>query len=309
MAPPSTTTQPAARKVKRQDLPVHIKEEIAERYWLHRTDDEKEWLCEEYNIVADPEATDDEGMAETRVSKLYNLMSRMKRSRKTMDQRYRSMTVAQRRESNLKRLERMRERVAMSELVISDHDDLYLKRHFGEFKPELISIARKLPESAVLYRSKQLGLRKTPVLWDAEDVKAWLGIGEKQLQQLASVLEIHELKPTITGDRRRRISTRSLVEFLSMEGTDDEARARWIDRGVDEFFWSEIVEHGTGESESCLWLDAGHSCANPDAGAACGTLCANNRYHNAGEDPVCMEIVKAHNKPIELVAISSSSAL
>jgi hypothetical protein len=250
----------------------HVKDQVRKRYPLCRTTADKETLAEELGIGS--------------VTKLYNLASRLRATGKEedTDQRPDYLTEAH-------GATRLLMREDPKTTTFSNEADRYLKSEFGRRTVEAISYHLRHSETAILYRARQLGLRKPVKYWNAKKVAAWLGLSERELRE-ELVNEGVDIYPL--GDRNGRlvlrvVSTSSLARWLS----NNINLLRVQEANADAFFLQEILESteelsdGKTTFESCKFLSHGHVCQNPFTENSFGLFCSNNERYQAGEDPRC----------------------
>jgi hypothetical protein len=123
--------------------------------------------------------------------------------------------------------------------------DRYIRSAWRKLFIEQIAFRLDLPEIAVAYRARQLGLRAVCHYWDAKKVVAWLGISGRELLELASPpAGKHGLELYPQRNRRGEFaimlaSATSLARVLAQDGL----WKRLVDeRNADKFFMREILE-------------------------------------------------------------------
>jgi hypothetical protein len=247
----------------------YVKDQVRKRYHLCRTTADKQALADELGIGSVP--------------KLYNLASRLRATGQERGAPEEAIGEAHYRD-------RLLEREDPENTRFTPDADSYLKAEFGRRTVEAIAFHLHHSETAVLYRARQLGLRKPVKHWRIDKVAPWFGMETEELRELGEEgLDIHPL-----GDRKGRVilevvSTTSLARWLERKANLKRIRAQ----GADEFFIREIAESvadlvgGKTEFELCKFLSHGHVCMNPFTDSSFGLFCTNSDRQRAGEDPRC----------------------
>lgn len=158
----------------------------------------------------------------------------------------------------------------------SSKEDAFIEEHFGKSFIEEIGFFLNRSETAVLYRSRKLGLRNIPKYWSAAKVAPWLGIGLKDLLLLVR----HGLEIFPCTDREGEvkivlISTVSLARVL-LRGRLYRKLLDPEKYRADEFFIRDVIESvvslqkGEAVWEPNAWVSHGHTCLNPFADLSFG---------------------------------------
>lgn len=254
--------------------------------------EEKIWLCDLAHI---PD-----------IRRLYNLACALKITRKNEDLsdkefwRYRAgdkTVMSQRKKlSEIEEAEilKLREDPNDPDLFTAE-DDKALIKDFGKVKIVEIAKTRGHSETAIMYRARHLtarekrpdgslseerALRQASQAFELDRVASWLGLTVDEVKALqAAGVQIRPIKDREHKTVKWWVMAESLVDFLGKFG------ARLVEeRDADRFFIKEVLEcaeliaKGELEYEGCYFVDHGHVCNNPWAGAPCGWFC---RY---GED-------------------------
>lgn len=180
----------------------------------------------------------------------------------------------------------------------SEENDKFLISNFHRMRTKDIALNRRMSETAVLYRARQLArqemveedgkqvLKELPLRLPAQGyllscVAGWLGMEESQVEELSELgVEVRPLLNKRYETVEKWVIARSLASFFRAYG------ARLIENGADAFFIMEILEteeqleRGETEQEACYFLDHGHDCQNPWAGPFYRLACD-------GKDPRC----------------------
>ncbi len=168
--------------------------------------------------------------------------------------------------------------------VFSERDDQYLLHAFTLLPVERIARQRGYSVAAILYRARQLGLRRPAAFWPLGQVAHSLGL------PYATVLERPGIERWQLDNGQWLIGSCSLVRWFT-ESWDD-----LIEQGADEFLLHEVMESYhqllalTTEYERCKYLSAEHVCMNPKAGLQYGHSCSQLKRvggYEAGENPKC----------------------
>lgn len=253
---------------RRAKYSPELKQLIREKYPFCVTLEDKQELAREAGI--------------DHIHKLYNLASRLGVTRTNND----AFEGAYSRPLGAPGSRRTR----FADVSFSAADDRYLRRQFGRKQIADIAFFRNLPESALLYRARQLGLRRAARYWGEARVLDWLGI-ERGAWQAARQegVDVFPLRNRQGKVATRLVSTTSLARWL----IDDKRFVALVQAGADEFFVREVIESAVnvarGEQgwERCTFLGSDHLCQNPFAGVSFGLFCTKNERHEAGEDPKC----------------------
>lgn len=245
---------------------AHIKEQVRTRYPLCRTTADKEALARELGISS--------------VNKLYNLASRLGVGGSDGE----AASAAARDRSRLLIRENPGE-VKWTRTALK-----YLRQEFGRKTIEEIAFHLSHSETAVLFKARELGLRKPVKLWNLEKAAAWLGFSTNELRAREEEgLDIYPL-----GNRQNQlelevVTTTSLARWMRIKKVAKELKAR----DADLFFIKEIEEsveeiaEGEAKFEKCRYLSHGHVCQNPFTEASFGLFCTNTDRQEAGMDPRC----------------------
>lgn len=247
-----------------------IRRLVDELYPLCLSPSDRRWLAERLNMES--------------VTRLYNISSRRKVAGSNIDK---------------SRKRRVIESRPMSEVKFSQRGDSYLKRGFGRMPVEDIGLFLDLPEAAVLYRARHLGLRKPVKHWREEKVAKWFGMKLDEFRELAS--EGIDFAP-LAGLKGKvdltLVSTSSIARWMGKKKN----MKRLQRQGADEFFIADIKEsiedilNEKTDFELCSFLSHGHVCMNPMSQSSFGYYCTNNAAYEAGDDPRCqVKILKVED--------------
>jgi hypothetical protein len=245
------------------------KEQVRQRYPLCRTTADKEQLAVELGIGS--------------VAKLYNLASRLGATGQEGAARN-SMSAAHEED-------RLLIREAPESTVFSPDADRYLSDEFGRRSAAMIAFHLHHTETAILYRARQLGLRKPVKYWDIVKVAFWFGMEDHQFRALRSEgLDIYPFHDPRTGRLLKEVvSSTSLARWLS--SPENLRLLRKLN--PDEFFIREIQESvrnvatKSEDFELCKFLSHDHICMNTYT-ESFGLYCTNSDRQKAGADLRCV---------------------
>lgn len=247
---------------KRTRYSDEVKEQVRLRYPLCRTTADKRELAKELGIDS--------------VSRLYNLASRLE--------------VAGAGEQDVELGEQPLPVLDFDQVKFTRKSDQYIKREFGRRPIEDIAFRLRLSETAVMYRARQLKLRKPVKFWDLQKTLRWLNLNEQHLPELRlQGLETFPLAGLDGQKEKTIVSTSSLARWLK----NKRRRRKILKDGADPFFILEIEEsidqlvQGGNNFELCSFLSHGHVCMNPLSRSSYGYYCTNNEVYRAGDDPKC----------------------
>lgn len=257
---------------KKNRYPKRTGRALRRRYPWARSKVDKIWLGEQLGIVG---PTDEQTYA--------RIFTKIDRVRKE------SQAAAEKGTSD-RATEEYAERVALDprlRLLRSDpdtvdwtdfHDD-YLRRWFRRQRAECTAVFLARTEAAVLWRARELGLRRHPWSIELERLTAWLGLTRDELRALEHEgVKLHRIG-TLTGPvAHETLGTVSLAAWLAAP----ENLALVRSRGADEHVILDLqaadrdyAELGEAALEACPFLSIGRVCLTPRSGVA-GKLCDGN---------------------------------
>lgn len=180
----------------------------------------------------------------------------------------------------------------MPEQATSLREDRLLREMFGRRTIEQIAGDLGRDPAALLYRARQLGLRKPARYWSSDQVEEWLRISPGSWAKIEREgVDRHALTDQQGRVYSILVSSTSLGRWLLADN-------RWhllVTRGgASQWFCRELMESladlqaRDAEWEACRFLSADHVCGNPWATTSRGLFCTNSDRHKAGCDPKCM---------------------
>lgn len=253
-----TTSLPLApARQKRERYSAHLKNEVRRRYPLCQSIDDKQALADALGIDS--------------LHKLYNLASRIGVTRPSVNSPAHNVRRSYEPRHDATRLA-LRE--DPSSTTFADTDDLYIRTHYGRQHVEEIAYLLDHTETAVMYRARQLGVRKPVWFWELRKVLAWLNLSEAELRELGRPvgLEIYHCQDRFGSLCVGLVDAPSLARTLLHQGN---WRRLVGEQNADRFFIREALQaevdvRNGAEREQTHWVSHGRTCLSPLAGAAFG---------------------------------------
>jgi len=174
------------------------------------------------------------------------------------------------------------------------HDD-YLRRWFCRQEAEFTAVFFGRTEAAVLWRARELGLRRHPRSIELGRLSAWLGLSLEELRALEHEgVKLHRIGELAGPVERETLGTVSLAAWLAASANLERVRSRGADEHVIldlQAAHRDSAGLGASALESCPFLSVGHTCLTPRSGV-CGKLCDGQdaacriRFPDAGDQTV-----------------------
>lgn len=244
----SASTKGAARRVLFTNEQKRI---VAEQYQYCLTRQDKMALARRVGLQS--------------LEQLYNLANRMSITRRPLE----DLTDLSSGSDPAFAPERLALRDAWDAMPDADGVE-YMTRHFGRLYIEQIAFHVGRSESLVMYRARQMGLRRFCRYWEAGKVTAWLDRSEEELAERG--VDFYRCL-----DRRGAVAI-TLVSSTSLLRLIDQTDClAWIRQAnADRFFVAELeemlaaVRGEVAEFEAGRWVSHGHVCLNPWGGVSFG---------------------------------------